>query len=77
MEEYEDVGSNALITYNATDATDATTGGQKLEAGRQNLQFMGQSELETEENDLGNPVLEFRVMLWLKLRWVWPVRSCT
>ena len=58
MEEYEDVGSNALIAYNAsdaTDATDATTGGQEQEAERQSLQIMGQSELETEKNDLGSP----------------------
>ena len=55
MEEYKDVGSNALITYNAFDATnvtDATIGGQEQEARRQSLQIMGQSELETEENDL-------------------------
>ena len=55
MEEYEDVGSNALIAYNASDATDTTTGGQEQEAGRQSRQIMGQSELQTEENDLGNP----------------------
>lgn len=54
MEEYEDVGSNALIAYNATDATDTTTEGQEQEAGRQSRQIMGQPELETEEIGLGN-----------------------
>ena len=47
-----------LIAYNASDATNvtnATTGRQKQEARRQNLQIMSQSELETKENDLGNP----------------------
>ena len=58
MEEYEDVESNALVAYNgpdATNATAATTGRQKRDAGRQNLQIMGQEELETERNQLGNP----------------------
>ena len=58
IEEYKDIGSNAFIAYNASDATNVTnaiTGGQKQEARRQSLQIMGQSELETEENNLGSP----------------------
>ena len=37
MEEYDDVGSNALIAFNASDATDAsdkTTGGQEQEVSK-------------------------------------------
>ena len=57
MEEYEDVGSNALIAYNAPDATDAaaaTTGEQEQEAGRQSRQIMCEEELEMESNELEN-----------------------
>ena len=61
MEEYEDVGSNALIAYNATDATDATDAttatmeGQMQETGSQSLMITRQLELEMERNQLGNP----------------------
>ena len=58
MKEYKDVGSNALIAYNASDAidvTDATTGRQEQEAERQSLQIRGQLEMKTEENDLESP----------------------
>lgn len=55
MEEYDDVGSNALIAYDASDATDATTEGQEQEAGSQSLQITRQLELEIEKNQLGNP----------------------
>ncbi len=61
MEEYEDVGSNALIAYDGSDATDATDataatrGGQEQEEGRQILQITYQKELQTERNELGNP----------------------
>lgn len=53
MEEYEDVESNALIAYHATDGTDATAattmeGPQDQEAGR--LQMVSQSELQIENN---------------------------
>ena len=40
MKKYEDMRSKALIAYNAFDVidmTDATTGGQKREIGRQSL----------------------------------------
>ncbi len=58
MEEYEDVGRNALIVYNATDATDATTAtmeGHEEEAGSQSLMISRQLEREMEKNQLGNP----------------------
>ena len=32
---------------------------------------------EAAQKEKLSDVLEFRVMLWLKLRRVWPVRSCT
>lgn len=54
MEEYEEVGRNALIAYDATDAT-AATRGQEQEEGRQSLQIICQKELQTERNELGNP----------------------
>lgn len=52
MEEYEDVGSNALIAY---DATTATMEGQVQETGSQSLLITRQFELEMEKNQLGNP----------------------
>ncbi len=55
MEEYEDVVSDALVAYDAYDATAATTEGQKHEALSQSLQIARQSELETERNQLWNP----------------------
>ena len=58
MEEYKSVGNNALIAYNAfdtTNATDTITERQEQEAKRKNRQIIGQPELKTEENNLGNP----------------------
>ena len=61
MEEYEDVGGNALIAYersdatDATDATAATTGGQRDGVDGQNLQVARQLMLEMEKNQLGTP----------------------
>lgn len=55
MEEYEDVGSNSLIAYDATDATTATMEGQVQETGSQSLLITRQFELEMEKNQLGNP----------------------
>ncbi len=58
MEEYEDVEGNALIAYersDATDATAATTGGQKDGIDGQNLQVARQLMLEMEKNQLGTP----------------------
>ena len=43
MEEYEDMGSNALIAYNATDGPDAiasTTEGQEQEGVSERLQII-------------------------------------
>ena len=58
MEEYEDVGSNTLIAYDATDATDTTTASierQEQEAWSQSLLIARQLELEVERNQLGDP----------------------
>ena len=58
MEEYEDVGSNALVAYDASDATEATAAtmeGQEQEVGSQSLLIARQLELEIERNQLGNP----------------------
>ena len=54
MEEYEGVGSNALIAYNATNATSATRGHEE-EAGSQSLMISCQLGREMEKNQLGNP----------------------
>ena len=58
MEEYEDVGSNALVAYDASDATEATAAtmeGQEQEVGSQSLLIARQLELEIERNQLKNP----------------------
>ncbi len=58
MEEYEDIEGNALIEYkrsDATDATAATTGGQRDGVDGQNLQVARQLMLEMEKNQLGTP----------------------
>ena len=52
MEEYEDVGSDALV---ACDAAAATMGRQEQEAGSQSLLTTRHLELEIEGNQLGNP----------------------
>ena len=49
------VGRNALIAYNATNATSATKGGHEEEAGSQSLMISRQLEREIEKNQLGNP----------------------
>lgn len=46
MEEYEEVGSDALVAYNACDASAATAGRQEHEALSQSLQIVRQLELE-------------------------------
>ena len=49
--------SNTLITYNvsnAIDATNATTKGQEQEVKKQSRQIIDQSELEIGENDMGS-----------------------
>ena len=58
MEDYEDVGSNALVAYDASDATEATAAtmeGQEQEVRSQSLLIARQLELEIERNQLGNP----------------------
>ena len=50
MEEYEDVGSNALIAY---DATAAIMEGHEEESGSQNMMITRQLEREMEKNQLG------------------------
>ena len=54
MEEYEDVGSNALIAYDATNATATAIKGQEEEVESQNMMITRQLEREMEKNQLGN-----------------------
>lgn len=57
MKEYEDVGDNALITYDATIAANATTAameGHEEEVGL-DLMITRQLEQEMEKNQLENP----------------------
>lgn len=54
MEEYEDVGRNALIAYDATDATTAAMEGHSEEAESLNLMIIRQLEQEMEKNELEN-----------------------
>lgn len=49
MEEYEEVGSDELVAYDACDASAATAGGQEHEALSQSLQIVRQLELEAEK----------------------------
>lgn len=50
IEEYEDVKSNALIAYNASNAVNVTMEKQKQKARSQSLQITHQLELEIKKN---------------------------